>query len=479
MSLSGLAAAARANTFDVDAYDHEIGLVDTTRSSVEAAEPPERREPSQEPITRKLTADNLKGELARRKYAKWQADRAKDTANVTSNDGAGDSADEDAGGKTQPKPPKGTTHLKRLRGRAHVPKAKRATRQSRNQDTAIDILYENQRGAFFCGIPFYSAASLLQLDPAGWQNAHFQDSPVHITNAQVPDPSWMWSWKTWYVDMSHDVDDEGWEYSFAFGTKFSWHGSHPWFHSFVRRRRWLRKRVRIKSVKSEMQGGPQASHMMNQDYFTIHVGRDESPDSRVDQATNAPSALPARSDDDASDKDDDDVYNIYELVVALKKAKIDRQKISIVSSFLEHGEEELYYLAESMPEIVSLLIYPTSRAQLRSRLQESLDKVTKRPEESSQGDDTTFERRKQDLERALSAIKDNDDSCDILEESNKIDLEIHHKPSKIDTSWQPVDIEDEIKGIPESAGLSETGIRWAPGPASPGSVTSSKGKGRL
>ena len=111
-------------------------------------------------------------------------------------------------------------------------------------DTFINVLYENQRGSFFCGIPLYSSNSLLNFDPAGWQTSPFQDSPMNITNSQLPDPSWEWVWRTWYVDMSYDVDEEGWQYSLSFRTGIAWHGNHPWFHSFVRWRRWLRKRVK-------------------------------------------------------------------------------------------------------------------------------------------------------------------------------------------------------------------------------------------
>lgn len=102
---------------------------------------------------------------------------------------------------------------------------------------AIDVLYENQRGAWLCGLPLFSSASLLNFDPPAWRNGLGQASPVSVVDAQTPDPSWRWAWPTWYVDMSADVDEEGWQYSFMFRQKTSWHGSHPWFHSFVRRRR--------------------------------------------------------------------------------------------------------------------------------------------------------------------------------------------------------------------------------------------------
>ena len=73
--------------------------------------------------------------------------------------------------------------------------------------------------------------------------------------------------------MTDDVDEEGWMYSLSFARKFSWHGTHPWFHSAVRRRRWLRQRVKIDFTnhQAEIQ-----AHEMAQDYFTIHsTGKEE------------------------------------------------------------------------------------------------------------------------------------------------------------------------------------------------------------
>lgn len=84
---------------------------------------------------------------------------------------------------------------------------------STSSDSHIDILYENQRGWFIFGIPLFSNKALwnLRIDPAPWQDAKFRPSAVNITNAQVPDPSWVWDWNSWYVDMSLDVDEEGWQ----------------------------------------------------------------------------------------------------------------------------------------------------------------------------------------------------------------------------------------------------------------------------
>lgn len=36
------------------------------------------------------------------------------------------------------------------------------------RETAIDILYENERGGFLCGRPLFSSAALGSLDPPAW-----------------------------------------------------------------------------------------------------------------------------------------------------------------------------------------------------------------------------------------------------------------------------------------------------------------------
>ena len=479
MSLSGLTSITKTNTTDADAYDHVINLVDGTHDSVDAGAPYEEADttaPAEEPLARKLTRNTLRSQLARRKYAKWQ-----DGRRTLSSDGADENDEDDGtGGTAQPEVPKETGRLKRLGDKVPFRSQKPTSTPSKKQrDTAIDILYENQRGAFFCGIPLYSSASLLHVDPAGWQNAMFQDSPVNITNAQVPDPSWSWGWKTWYVDMSHDVDDEGWEYSLAFGTNFSWHGSHPWFHSFVRRRRWLRRRVRTKAIKSEAQGGPQASHMLNQDYFTIHMGRDESPDSRAEQVTKAPSTFLATLGDDTDTDFDGDMHNTAQLLTALKHSMIDRQKIALVANFLEHGGEELHYLANSMPEIMSLLVYDTSRNHLCSKFEDAMNRLSKEIEEGTGDESASRVQQRDDIEQAIRTIRGDDDVVDGLGRPRAQETRTQRKLSNIDTRRFSINVKDDIKGIPDSAGLSDEGIRWASGPTSPASVTSSKGKGRL
>jgi hypothetical protein len=266
------------------------------------------------------------------------------------------------------------------RGKARAKRAlnrKRTLGRGDEEDSVIDILYENQRGAFFFGIPMFSSSSLLNFDPRPWQNAAFRTSASDIRNAQVPDPSWIWDWKSWYVDMSRDVDEEGWEYSFSFQKGVAWHGNHPWFHSFVRRRRWLRKRIRKDTSHKTKERG----HELTADYFTIHPKtlRNPSPSGSLTY-----SALRARGfqNEDIS-VEDVDIADIGTLILILRKSAVDREKLVAVRKFVNQGGDELFYLSDRMSDIMSLFIYQSSRRQLLAELIQHFDTSTARKESLS------------------------------------------------------------------------------------------------
>lgn len=262
-------------------------------------------------------------------------------------------------------------------------------------DTVIDVLYENQRGMFLFGIPKYSSASLLPSDPKPWQNGQFRTAAVDIRNAQVPDPSWEWSWKSWYVDMSRDVDEEGWEYSFAFvgkkGQKFAWHGNHPWFHSFVRRRRWLRMRKRKDTVHRTQE----KAHELTSDYFTIHprTVRDDT----VDRTSTLVHAK-ARLDPDI-DIENMDIFTIADLFLALRKSSVDREKILAIRKFTDGGGDELYYLSESMEDIMKNLMFQSSRRQLLDDLIARHDQLRAEQKELESHDHQDEEEKQQEHDR--------------------------------------------------------------------------------
>ena len=199
MSVIGLAPASRT-AINPEDYDHAINLVDTTKPAAEHTpdgENADQPEPSEAPLSRKWTRSTLRGEIARRKYSKLQEDRYIDS------DDAGRASVEDShvgeqGDKGGGKPAgKSSGRASQLRNKIPFRSRRRTLQSKDDRDYIIDILYENQRGAFWCGIPLYSAKSLLNFDPAGWQTSSFLDSPVNITNAQVPDPTWRWVWKNW------------------------------------------------------------------------------------------------------------------------------------------------------------------------------------------------------------------------------------------------------------------------------------------
>jgi len=367
-----------------DPYDHEISLIDATLSPIQAEQRSASPSPSWRQLAKKPTRNSLKDHLQKRKFAKWQEDRLSSKASsIVTEDGRPsvsaanpttvvEAPDLETRPDTQAvdfAPDESTE-----RGRKRSTRKGPGSKHQKDRIYEYDVLYENQRGTFFCGIPLYSNSSLMPIDPGPWLNKDFRDSPVNITNAQVPDPSWEWIWKSWYVDMSHDVDEEGWQYSFAFGRKFAWHGTHPWFHSFVRQRRWLRKRAKKDHDHGTTQPGSLgAAHNMTGDYFTIHSKRDQSPGSAVDGPgkTARPTSYFSYQSTLDSDEPPEDVKDIASLIKALRFATIDRAKIEVVKKFVNQGGEELAYLKDHIKDIMSFLVFQNSRRQLLSFLKES------------------------------------------------------------------------------------------------------------
>lgn len=378
--------ATRVTTLDgaPDPYDHEISLIDATTSPNQPEQRSASPSPSWRQLAKKTTRTSLKDHLQKRKYAKWQEDRLSSKASsIATEDGrpsvsATNPTTVVEGAELETHPETQTADFApdepSERGRQRSSRKRPGSKHHKDRAYEYDILYENQRGAFLFGIPLYSHSSLMPIDPSPWLNKDFKDSPVNITNAQVPDPSWEWTWKSWYVDMSHDVDEEGWQYSFAFGRKFAWHGTHPWFHSFVRQRRWLRKRAKKDHAHGTGQPGSLgAAHNLTGDYFTIHSKRDQSPVSAVDgpgKTARPTSYLSYQSTLDI-DEPPEDVKDIASLLKALRFATIDREKIEVVKKFVNQGGEELAYLKDHIQDIMTFLVFQNSRRQLLSFLKET------------------------------------------------------------------------------------------------------------
>jgi hypothetical protein len=281
---------------------------------------------------------------------------------------------------------------------------------------------------FLFGIPKYSSSSLLPTDPKPWQNAQFRTSPVDIRNAQVPDPSWEWAWKSWYVDMSRDVDEEGWEYSLKFYGKWSWHGNHPWFHSFVRRRRWLRMRRR-KDMKHHTR---EKAHELTAEYFTIHP-KTVRPLSEIDGASEMVRLREKAESADEEELGKMEIADIGSLMGVLKKATVDREKIVAVRKFIDTAQEELYYLADRMPEIMSLFVYQSSRRQLLADLLHRFDETRKKQQDLSAHKHEGDEKAQQEhdaagkhAENLINAVHAADDQVKKLEFWSDIKVMAQH-----------------------------------------------------
>ncbi|KAF4447310.1 hypothetical protein F53441_9153 [Fusarium austroafricanum] len=230
------------------------------------------------------------------------------------------------------------------------------------RETAIDILYENERGGFLCGIPLFSAQALGGFDPPAWN------------------PTWEWAWPEWRINYQKGVDEHGWEYSFYFSKKFSWH-SGKWWNSFVRRRAWIRKRVRKRP--EDVSADP---HMLNTDYFTIRPASHISQKSRASVTSSrlSRSSMGQMSAAEADGKAAE-IDNVEDLMRTLRLARIDREKLDAVNNYMEHATD-LKNLQYEMHEIMSLFVFQQSRRILLSRLMEIHDETTAQVKKTNTSD---------------------------------------------------------------------------------------------
>ncbi|KAF4630778.1 hypothetical protein G7Y89_g7359 [Cudoniella acicularis] len=388
---------------DVD-YDHEICLVDHTRP--ESIGEPARsrsldferpssvsdsssRRHSDVSLRKHHTRERLRKELTKRKYKKYQ-DRHLEPRDASEGEEGEESGLEENGNENENT--EGHDEEIAERGR---PKTRK---KPKTPESAIDVLFENQRGLFLCGLPLFSSKALGNLDPSPWTNIANKTSATDTTNAQVPDPSWEWAWKEWSINHENDVGEDGWEYSFAFAKQFSWHGP-SWWNSFVRRRAWIRKRV-----KKQLGYQVTEAHRLNSDYFTIHTARDRSgsPCSTEGSRKAVVDQLALREMEESLVFED--IHDIGSLMTALKFARIDREKLEAVENFIRNGGDELYYLQDHMHEIMGMFIFQASRRLLLAHLHRVFDEVSHPKEEYDGTDDdkdSPEKRRLKNLEAAL------------------------------------------------------------------------------
>lgn len=252
-----------------------------------------------------------------------------------------------------------------------------------------------------CGIPLFSPKALGQLDPPNWTNVAHKPSPTSIQTAQVPDPSWVWSWPEWHINKEEGVDENGWEYSFMFAKLFSWHPPR-WYNSCVRRRAWTRQRVRRDPESND-------PHMLNTEYFIVRrsVETDRSGGKASSGHSRASASVSSWVSADAREKPD--IEEVETLMAILTRSRIDREKIDAVENFLQHGGDELLHLQHKMHDIMAIFVFQASRRVLLSKLNELFDETQEALKENDTG---KLQRRSNYLK---DAIRHADEECRRLE----------------------------------------------------------------
>ncbi|CAI4215095.1 unnamed protein product [Parascedosporium putredinis] len=275
---------------------------------------------------------------------------------------------------------------------------------TREGDDVVDILYENERGGILCGVTLFSSKALGNLDPPPWTNSFHKTSPTDPQTTQLPDPTWEWAWPEWRIHHHHDVDEGGWEYSFMFSKRFSWHGPH-WWNSFVRRRAWIRKRV--KKDPECLLATATDPHLLSTDYFTVvspsssrqSHSRSRSRGSSTGVASARLSFSSQRSDaESVFDPVHDRIADMDTLLHVLRKARIDREKLEAVGNYLEHGSGDLHNLGPHMHEIMVIFVFQASRKLLLSNISSALDHTTQELEKEATPE---LQERKASLEIAV------------------------------------------------------------------------------
>ncbi|KAI1178663.1 hypothetical protein F4777DRAFT_575903 [Nemania sp. FL0916] len=284
-------------------------------------------------------------------------------------------------------------HVQTRPGRASTHNTATVGHRSRPKEpeSEIDILYENQRGGFLCGIPLFSSAALGNLDPPAWTNFAHKPSLTDTHTAQVPDPSWQWAWPEWRINHDNQIqaDGDGWEYSFMFSKKFSWHRP-SWYNSFVRRRAWIRRRVKIKMGYETTD-----EQAMNPAYFKVATKRrtlspfavaDEVERTSMDRRSRG-SRTDSRRSRDISRGDTDnprpplEIKTAEDLVTILKQSRIDREKLEAAENYISNCTDDLLHLQDHMHEIMSMFVFQTSRKTLLARLTQLYDDVSSSADE--------------------------------------------------------------------------------------------------
>ncbi|KAG0027657.1 hypothetical protein BGZ82_008822 [Podila clonocystis] len=235
-------------------------------------------------------------------------------------------------------------------------------------DFVYEFLYQHQRGAFFLGTPKFSSKSLLPVDPDEWTDSRFETSAMDTTDYELPDPSWEWVHKSWLVDMTGDVDEDGWEYAMTFHGS-PWHGNYEIFRSFARRRRWLRLRKRKGKMMGKAASLPERNYATSINSATwtkldINHLDEPSPFPQILEGEGGENSKGSKNGMLAPSKPADPV-DLYKI---LKKARSDREKLAYTAQYVVRYPGDFEDLEVRLDKYLNLLEYESSRRDFLSLL---------------------------------------------------------------------------------------------------------------
>ncbi|KAI8048782.1 hypothetical protein BDF22DRAFT_701232 [Syncephalis plumigaleata] len=204
----------------------------------------------------------------------------------------------------------------------------------------FESVYENQRGMFVFGVPKFSAKMLNIMDPPPWSDSEFRFVSPNLNSYQLPDPNWEWAHPEWTIDMSCDVDEEGWEYAFHFHNSY-WHGAYDVVRSFVRRRRWVRLRRR-KALNDNTPTTTTTTHG--------HPARSRRPSAQPNTRISATNSA------------DSDVDRYQNWLGTVRRMRIDREKLDYFNQLLQHAPNlEQLLTKETLSQFLCSLDYHANR----------------------------------------------------------------------------------------------------------------------
>jgi hypothetical protein len=244
------------------------------------------------------------------------------------------------------------------------------------------------------------------------------------------------------------VDEDGWEYSFMFSKKFSWHKAR-WWNSFVRRRAWIRKRVRKNAGYAAQEG----AMLLSPEYFSVRKSTDEGP---VDRSPSRGGGSTTRSKRGSSfstagmgEEPVEDIESVGELLAVLRASRIDREKIEAVGNYLDHAGDELKGLQDVMHDIMTVFVFQASRRALLSKLTDVYDKAAAEWERGKKkavtGDGEDGEELGRRVKNLAEAVKHADEEVRKLEYWSDVKMVVTEGDSKgavderqgWDEGWQP------------------------------------------